>query len=244
MNDGITLLAQLDSQRTVMHCNRGQLHLNWGCASLHLTATELADLARFLRGVDRKLRPNGYCGNPRHFVMWTGEDQCLAWLHGLGLHLAQSDLARMAAMVDEAQRILWTGALAPKEQQLAVNLNSVTYYAEEGRGQVFINWRQVTLAFSTMHFSAMIDFLRMARFRLNRSNEHADGSHWIQRDEEGYHQLWLRGMGLYLSTVELERFDELCEQAFTQLESEANRQRRWGGEQFCRAAAKFSFSVN
>lgn len=82
---------------------------------------------------------------------------------------------------------------------------------------LFINWRQGTFALSQARFTAAVDFLHTARGHLVRCDNYADGDRWLQRDESGFHQLWLYGVGFYLAAPDLQRFMELCERAAEQL---------------------------
>jgi hypothetical protein len=176
--------------------------------------------------------------------MQCAHGHCQTWLHGLGLHLPRTEFDQLALLVEEAQACLTTQSTPAPLPIPARGFNCVTYAQVDGQGVVQVHWRQATLCFTLMHFSGVIDFLRTAREGLGGAREHADGKHWLAGDEQDYYQLWLRGMGFYLSATELGQFDQLCEQAFARLESEVKQFQRWGGSNFRPAASSFSFSLN
>jgi len=91
--------------------------------------------------------------------------------------------------------------------------HSINYVTTVDDALLFINWRQRTLALSPARFIAAVDFLRTARCRLLWCDDYADGDRWLQRDESGFHQLWLHGVGFYLAAPDLQKFMELCERA-------------------------------
>jgi hypothetical protein len=222
-----------------------QLHLIWERVALHLAPADFADLAHFLWAARYQLGACDYCGNSRHFVMLCSEtNDCLAWLHGLGLRLPYGEFLELAEMVVQAQHQIANEPPLTATVTPTPGVNTVIYVVEETTHLVYINWRQATFSLAVDHYLAALAFLRVARHHLRKHDEYSDPWHWVQRDDDGFHQLWLRGTGLYLSSADLERFCELCEQGVARLHGEMPQHFPQPRAQYAKMTPNFHFSLN
>lgn len=212
-------LAKKDAARYVVRCNRNVFHLNWFQAMLHLTHDEFAEVAEFLFSARSKVKPNHYCGNQRHFVMECPHGYCQMWLMGLGLHMPRTEYDQLTLLVDTAYSAMEkTAALHVQNQYQKPNANSICHVKIEGQDQIHINWSQATLCLSSYEFLRAAQFLQNASQSLEDSEQCGDNQHFIVRDERGFCQLWLQGMGLYLDPADFSRFINLVNQAEEQLQ--------------------------
>lgn len=85
------------------------------------------------------------------------------------------------------------------------------YVARCEHGRLFLAWGRATLRLNPDDLPAIARFLRGARTEATRDRYYQDGEHYALEVHQGYLQIWLAGVGFYLSRADVERMLTMVE---------------------------------
>lgn len=115
------------------------------------------------------------------------------------------------------------------------------YVARCEHGRLFLAWGRATLRINADALPATARFLRGAGAQATRDRYYQDGDHYALEVHQGYLQVWLAGVGFYLSRADIERMLTMVEAAVEALAEPAP---AVAGRSSARPQPRPTFSLN
>ncbi|MEM7119481.1 MAG: hypothetical protein AAF614_44120 [Chloroflexota bacterium] len=218
MNSRLEILAKQDDVNHITMSSHDLIYLNLEQATLHLHPEELIGIAAFLQAASKKLDVERYCGTHKHFAMVCAGGTYLVWLMGLGLQISQPAFSELTNLANNAVEKLLQGRLPFIKGNICMpKTYHISRTTTAHQVLLCINWAQITLQLSPVHFVNLRSFLEQAQIGLQQDTYVDNGYFFIKRDKQHFYQVWLGNRGLYLSKDNFNQFVKTVQEANVQL---------------------------